>query len=98
MCDLLCWICRFAGELSRAELDAADAQHHQQQGLLRAYALTAITQAPSNQQGASNALLTGRSSNSSTSSAGSHVFYNPVRIVGMSATLPNAEEVRRLGW
>jgi hypothetical protein len=94
-CAELCWKCRFAGELGKAELNAADAQHHQQQGLLRAYALTASTQAPSYQQGGSSALLSGRSSNSSRGSAATQISYNPVRIVGMSATLPNAEEVRR---
>lgn len=79
--------CRFAGELAKAQINAVVAQHQQQQGLLHAFGLDPDEATmPSYQQGS-----TFRSTR--TSPGASQPGHNPIRIVGMSATLPNAEEV-----
>lgn len=94
----MCFVChsahwtwyRYAGELAKEQLDAAEADHRQQQGLLNAYALEAgPSMASSRQQGGSN----GSSNGGSSRGSATQPMHNPVRIVGMSATLPNAEEV-----
>jgi len=79
---------RFAGEVSKAQLEAAVAQHRQQQGLLDAYALSPDPTAPGNARQSGSGNGSGRGTCSSQSA------YNPLRIVGMSATLPNIEQVR----
>jgi hypothetical protein len=77
---------RYAAELAKLQMEADDAEHRCQQGLLHLYALDATTQGPSNQP-------FGSSNGTNGSSYSSQLGCNPIRIVGMSATLPNAEEV-----
>lgn len=79
---------RYAGEQSKAQLEAAVVQHRQQQGLLDACALSPDTTAPSKQRQSGSGNGSGRATCSSQSA------YNPIRIVGMSATLPNIQQVR----
>lgn len=77
-------------------MDADDAEYRRQQNMLNAYALDPGTmEHPGSyqQQTAADGSDEGSSSFRSSLAGSLPPFHNPLRIVGMSATLPNAEEV-----